>query len=187
MLRSKVTANALLRKRSVKVFSAFLTFSVFCIISLKIMERNLEDKAKLMETKIYELKKKYGGGEKLKQLRAELDSVRRLENFWVSARWKNNLVLKLLIRLSQVATKKVEVEEIYISSSNPYSIDFSIVGRAERPYDAEKLASRLRKKRRWKKQSEVWDNFLISSELVSIRAEEGKTKFVIKGKVIRGD
>ena len=186
-LRSKVPTKALLRRRSAKVFSAFLTFSVFCFVSLKIMEKNLENKARRMEKEIYEIKRRYGGREKLKRLKAELESIKEVENFWVSARWKNNLILKLLVRLSQIMTKKVEIEEIYISSSNPFSINFSIVGRAERPYDAEKLASRLRKRKVGRRKIERWDKFLISSELVSIHVEDGKTKFVIKGSVIKAD
>lgn len=173
------------KRRSFRLFALFLIFAVASFVSLKISELNINEKVDRLKEEIMTEEKRYGGEEKIKELREELRFLKEIESFWIASRTKNNLILNLFKRLSDVITKKVQVDEVYISAnSSPYSVDFSIIGFAETLYDAERFSSRLNKKRVRKTKGDS-DNFLIQSEIVSVQNEGGKTKFVIKGRIFR--
>ncbi len=158
-------------KSFIKLNLAIIFISLIIFFSIKInAEKKFEPQINLLKKSIEEESKKVEGDMKI--LKDKLNKLRQKYLSWEKSKNKAGDIYSLLLRISKVSSKNINLEELEIIPEDT-KVNFLMKGQAKELQNVDNFSKRLSKKR---------GEFLIRTEIVNIKnSEDEKISFILKG------
>ncbi len=158
-------------KSFTKLNLAIIFVSVIIFFSIKInAEKKFEPQINLLKKSIEEESRKVGGDMKI--LKDNLNKLRQKYSSWENSKSKSEDIYSLLLRISKVSSKNINLEELEIIPEDT-RVNFIIKGKAKELKNVDNFSKRLSKKR---------GKFLVRTEIVNMKnSEDEKISFILKG------